>query len=232
MNNFFPLGILSIVLLLSGCKDRKENFDPGFGYYPVEVGDYKIYQVHKVNYQPNDTTVENFQIKELVAERFIINGEQRFRLERYKRNDDNFQWPPFPDSVWSVSVTSSKVIRIENNTRFVKLVFPVETGKSWNGNIENAGGEDLYFLRNVDKPYTLLSHSYPQTVTVEQSPNDSSTFLYKDYREEVFAKDIGMVARIKEMYEYKLKDNMTIDPACRIDVGLKYHEKLISYGRQ
>ena len=41
------------------------------------------------------------------------------------------------------------VIKIENNTRFIKLVFPVENGKIWNGNGQNNFGEDV--LRPAQK---------------------------------------------------------------------------------
>lgn len=231
MNKFFSILILAGAFFFSGCKDDEESYDPGYAYFPLEVGDYKIFDVQKNSYQPTDTTYENYQIKEVVAETFTINDELRYRLERFKRFNSTDPWPFAPDSVWSVAFSNSKVIKVENNIRLIKLIFPVENGRTWNGNAENVLGEDSYTLQDVAKPFTVPAQSFPNTATVLQSPNDSTTRLSKDYRAEVYAKDLGMIYKIKEVYEYKQSGGF-VNSDYKIDVGIKYYEKLSSYGKQ
>jgi hypothetical protein len=228
--NKLILYIFLASLFLTSCK-HDEEFDAGYKYYPISVGDYKIYQVQKISFQPNDTTFENFEIKELVSEEFTINGEKRFKLERYKRLDNTLPWPNSPDSVWSAAFSNSKVIRVENNVRIIKLVFPVENGLTWNANSENFLEPDDYTYKNISKPYTVLGQNFPKTTTVLQSPNDSSTRLYKDYRAEVFAENIGLVHKLKETYDYKQTGGVA-NFDFKIDVGIRYYERLTSYGHQ
>jgi hypothetical protein len=226
MNKFLPLLIFAGIIFLSSCKKDKEIYDPGYSFYPLEVGNWKIYQVKKISYQPYDTTFEDFEIKEIITEEFTINNEARFRVERFKRADSTLAWPATPDSIWSIANSKSKIVQVENNTRFVKITFPVEDNKSWNGNIENDLGADDYMYINVSKPYTVLSSTFPKTATVLQS-NDSS-LVDKDYRWEVYADEVGMIFKLKEMYEYK----QSCWKCGQIDEGIKYYERLISYGKQ
>jgi hypothetical protein len=219
--------------LTLSCKDKMEEFDYGYEYCPVSVGNYKIYNVEEIIYENSDTVILNYQIKEQVTELFNINGEDRYKLERFKRAADTVPWPIDPDSVWSIMLNKSRIIKIENNTRFIKLVFPVENGKEWDGNAENSRGEDLYYIKNVGKPYTVLSNTFSKTAKVVQ--NDDSTCISRDRRYEVYAENVGMIYRLKEIYE------LTDDPATNnaitkkcdyhyIDRGKKTVESLISYG--
>jgi hypothetical protein len=57
---------------------------------------------------------------------------------------------------------------------------------------------------------------------------DTSNIVDRDYRFEVFAKGIGLVYRLKEIYEY---DQATLG-SYDIESGFKYYESLNSYGKQ
>lgn len=232
MSKSFYVLILFSTFLYTGCKDKEEVFDPGYDYYPVSVGDYKVYNAQSVDFSPSDTIVENFEIKESVAEIFTINGETRYRLERYFRPNSSVAWPATPDSIWSVAVSKSKVVKVENNVRFVKLIFPIENGRTWNGNVENDWGADEYILKDLGKPFTLSSQTFENTVSVVQSPNDSSNYINKDFRMEVFSKGCGMIYKVKEVYDYKQNSDGTIDLNHKISDGIRYSEKLTSYGRE
>jgi hypothetical protein len=230
MNKLILFFFLAAVILTS-CKGDDEEFDAGYKYYPLTVGDYKIYQVKKISFQPNDTTYENFEIKELVSEEFTINGEKRFKLEIFKRLDNSLPWPETPDSVWSTVLSESKVIKIENNVRYIKLVFPIKNARTWDGNSENFLEADDYVFKDINRPYTVLYQNFPITATVLQSPNDSSTRLYKDYRAEIYAEKVGLVYKLIERYDYKQTGGVA-NFDFKIDVGVKHYERLTSYGHQ
>lgn len=214
--------------LLLSCRDKKQELDFGYNYFPLTEGDYRIYDVNMSTYSSSDTLTENFQIKELVSEKYTINGEERYRIERYQRNSPSDSWPPMPDSVWSAIVTSSRAVRIENNTRFVKLVFPVENGKQWNGNVENNYGEESYQMRDAGKSFTVLSTTYPKTVSVLH--NFDTSYVQRDYREEVFAENVGLIRKIREQYKYSQDPQDWL--LHKIVSGIKYEENLSSYGHQ
>jgi hypothetical protein len=227
MKNKLYIFILSVVLFAS-CKGKEETFDQGYDYYPIAKGNYKIYDVRFEDYSTSGTVTEDYQIKEIVTDTFTLNGELKYRIERFKRAISSDPWPETPDSVWTSVVFSSRIIKAENNVRFVKLTFPVENGKSWNGNAENDFGDDQYVLNSVGKSFTVNGQLYSKTATVLQSPNDSN-FVNKDYRKEVYAKGIGMIYKVKEIYEYEQGANWGL---YKIESGIKYYERLNSYGSQ
>ena len=212
------------------CKRDEKTFDQGYGYYPLTINHYKIYNVQKISYSILDTIYENYQIKEIITDTFTQGGRLKYRLERFKRNSASDAWPFTPDSVWTVFLGESKLVKTESNVPYIKLVFPVEKGVSWNGNGENAKGKDDYEYEWKEKNYTVNNHYFANTISVLQSPNDSNK-VKKDYRKEVFADGVGLIYKIKETYDYQQKDGAAV-PGYKIDNGIKYYERIESYGQE
>lgn len=227
MKNRF-IYILIFFTLLS-CKRKEETFDQGYSYSPLAIGNYKIYNVQKVTYISQKDSVESYQIKEIITDTITLGNELKYRLERYKRLTSTDSWPFTPDSVWTASIYPSMLIREESNIRYIKLIFPPANGKSWDGNAQNDFGEDDYVYQDVGKSYVVLNNNYSNTITVMQSPNDSN-IVNKDYRMEVYANNIGMICKVKETYVYSQQG--TDLGTYKIEEGIKYYERLVSYGKQ
>jgi len=226
MNKYFVLIVISVVLILS-CRKHTDTIDIGTGYYPIDTGRYYIYQIQQINYTVTDTIGDtlNYQLKEYYHNTISSSGELLYRIERYTRSSDTVQWPSQPDSgVFTVTLNNNLVIRTENNQPFVKMEFPVQANKQWNGNSYNTLGQDNYVMYPVNNPYNIGSTTYQNTLTVTQSNEQS--LVDKDYRIEVYAKGIGLIYQYDEVVQY---DQGQIGLYI-ISSGVIYNKKLVSYG--
>src|SRR5688500_18482520 len=64
--------ILAFVVV--SCDKSYVTPDPvarGLNFYPLEVGDYRIYAVKDIKYQHNEPTERNFQMREWVVDSFM-----------------------------------------------------------------------------------------------------------------------------------------------------------------
>ena len=69
-----------------------------------------------------------------------MNNETNYRIEEFKRTDSS-AWAI--NNVFSVKQTDTNTEKVENDLRFIKLVFPPKVDKTWNGHI---------YLDVVDQP--------------------------------------------------------------------------------
>lgn len=214
-------------LLIASCKPSEVVPDPailGYDYAPLDSGRFFIYNVVSVKYDPVNTVYDTFELKEEIAEAYQFGDEIRHVVKRFKREDSLSPWPSQPDSVWSISRDAYQLVKVENNIRFIKLIFPLEEGKRWNGNALNSSDEDDYQMERPGQPYSIDSDVYAETVKVVQ--NDNENKIDKDYRIEVYAKNIGLIYIEKEVVDY----DQTMIGAQVIVNGIKYIQKLKSYG--
>jgi hypothetical protein len=240
--------IIAFFGLLAGCStekvDDRNGSIIGLDYYPLEIGTYIIYDVKESIFRYNfdstrtDEIKTEYQLKEKVADSFIgASGETILRLERYKRPTENAEWQI--DSVWSVRKNNYNVVRKENNVDFVVLTFPVRTNNSWNGNMYNsreatAGrAEDIYTITQRGIDVTINSKKLKDCVVVLQ--NDDSTCLNVDFRQEIFARNIGLVYKVSRIYNFFYNTNRP-DLLCvapfRIEAGRKYYQSYLSHGKE
>jgi hypothetical protein len=235
--HFHILSLSFLILLFYSCRTKKIEPDGnliGYDYYPIETGLYYIYKVTDTIYKGVLNDQENYIdstyfIKEEIFTPITINDETKYQVYRYySKNATDFQ--DQPDSVWTVFNDRTKIIKAENNYRYIKLIFPPENKRTWDGNAENIFDEDIYTALNYRKPYRVGSGrdatTYDYTVTVLQE--DEQNLVNKDYRIEVYAQGVGLIYKKSIIVNYE----QPITPANRIDVGKKSELKLISYGRK
>lgn len=222
---FFISGIYS-------CKKDSETTPPdlGYEYFPDDVGKYIIYEVDSIGYDdflpsPPDTT--RYLLKEFVESIFIDNsGRPTMRIERYKKMYnpsvpyDSLPW--ILSDIWTANRTATTSEKVEENIRYIKLVFPVAKGKEWNGNVFNTLGQKEYEMTSIDKPATIGGLLFDSVITVTQYLQ--KTFIDTIIEEEKFAKHIGLI--------YKKQDSIYTggtNPVKRI--GRRFTQKIISYGK-
>ena len=218
------------ICFIIGCVSCKRNNDSvpaltGVEYFPTDIGRYWIYSVHEIKYNLNitDTT---YNRKDVINNAFISNNTLIYELYRFYKPTTAVDWPIQPDSVWTLSTNQNQIAIKENNIEFIRLVFPLSNGKTWDGNSKNINGPDLYEATNFEQPYTSGTKYYSATVNVNEK--HTLNFVFKDYRNRIYAKNIGMV--------YKKYDQVTYntDPANiglqKIDFGKIVEETLIAYG--
>lgn len=186
------LCLFGVFIMLFACNKTIEPDDKrlGYVYFPLEIGNYVVYEVDEKNYTILDSNRVFYQLKEVVTDTFTnLSGQKQFVLERYRRNNDLENWQI--DSVWSALRTGSQAIKFENNIPYVKLVFPVERNSIWNGNAYNDKDEQNYRIADFRKSRVFGDISLLNTIKVQMF-NDSS-LVTQLKREEVFAENIGMV---------------------------------------
>ncbi|MFZ5552107.1 MAG: hypothetical protein ACOZCO_03250 [Bacteroidota bacterium] len=186
--------ILIIFLVIASCKKEADPPNLGYTYFPLEVGRWAQYNVTEikvdtiVNYY--DTAI--YQLKEVIESQFIDNqGRPSFRIERFWRTADSLPWTM--KDVWFATRTNTMAEKVEEDERFVKMVFPVNADKEWNGNIYNTLPEWEYAYENLHKNTTVNSLSFDSTTTVLQ--RDNYNFIEYEYAYEIYAAGVGLIKK-------------------------------------
>jgi hypothetical protein len=146
-------------------------------------------------------------------------GRPTLRIERYKRSSDTSQW--IIKDVWFANRTASTAEKVEENIRYLKLIFPVKEGDEWNGNIYNTLDEWNYEVLEADAPYQAEFFLFDSAATVLQA--DAPTMIGRDYALEVYACGVGMV------YKKFIHQHFQMSPFKIID-GEDYSYTILSWG--
>lgn len=227
-NNLIFILIFSFLCSCTPTKEEPNLRNLGIDFYPLQENFFWEYDVKETIYTlVNTPVVLNYQIREELKELFIgLDNLPTYRYEKYKRNTSNDSW--VIDSTGFVQKNNSFVRKSNNNYTFIKLVFPLQEGKTWNGNTYNNLGATDFQMKDVRKSYQLdNSQNFSQTLKVFQV-NDSS-LIALNRRVEIYAEDVGMIEA-----SYK-KLNYCSTSACVgqgvIRFGNDYSQKLKRYGK-
>ncbi len=207
----------------SSCKKETAVPSPDeSALFPLDLGHYVVYNVDSVYYDDFQclTSVFKMQMRYTVADTFTDNeGRPSFRFDVHLRRTDSMPWQPH--QTFYVINTGSRLELVQNNLRYIKLIFPVREGQTWDGNafIPEADQDLQYFAgwkyryTNVDQDMTVDDQSFTNTVTVEQTDeqlNDPGTqpcaYAYKTFSKEAYSSGVGLI--------YREITHWTYDPQC------------------
>jgi hypothetical protein len=240
--NNFTIFILGLFLIFSCKKNDSDNTpDIGKDYFPIKVGSYIIYDVDSSFYDdfyiPTKVTTTQFQLKEKIQSIYYDNQNRpTARLERYIRTTSNMAWNL--KNVWSMNITSTTAERVEENVRFIKLVFPVKAKQIWNTNNQNTLEERILKYTSVDEPETIGNLSFNAVATTEYD-DGGEILTNREYNSEKFAKNIGLVYRKEIHIESQPNSSATAEELQlfyatpimdRITSGYQYSWTINSYG--
>lgn len=229
-----------------GCdKPLPEPIAPEtpYAFSPLKIGNYWEYAVDSIIYHEttgNDTTLW-FVREELIDTFYNLNGDLNYVIDRYRRKTDVDAWQL--TNTWSVMQVDGKMIRNENNLRFVKLVSPPLNDVQWDGNVYLGGLDDLpydeecnrliyyegwdYIYSNVNENYSIPDFDFENTITVEQFGD--SNLIWFDYAKEIYALDVGMV---EKTFKHYYTQDITC-PDCpweqRVQCGFSVYMRLTGY---
>jgi len=226
MNRVFTV----CLLLLLACSESTIEPDfqrTGEEYFPLEVGNYSIYNVESIEFDilgTIDTAV--FQLKSEVVDSFASqNGEITYIIHRHTRNTENDPWEF--QSAWSAYLNANQAVLIEENTPFLKITFPIENDRQWDGNRLNTLEQDDYVLDSLGSAYIAPNDTIENTLTIIQSDNQDF-IIQQDKRVEIYGLDIGLV------YKQSLLLSYCAEQICigleEIESGFSYTQKLVEYG--
>ena len=183
------------ILLLNACKkdvfDRSKR-ENGTSYVNQTLDYHFLYQVQEIIYDDffNKIDTFNYQILEINDTFFYDNLNQAvLRIERYKRINDSALWN-YHETV-SSRIDNYKYERNENNTKKVKLSFPITFETIWNANTFNSNNNTLVFYNEINVRKNIDNNWYDSVLVIKSDPIFNS--VGERYYEELYAKHIGLI---------------------------------------
>ncbi len=233
MNKISTFSFLLLLLMLAtnfGCSESTviEDLDEvvqGIEYFPLEIGKFISYQVDSTIFDVdgNLTAVINTTsfLKEEVSDTLRDNeGDLVYRIKRYVKS--NMEDPWVTKDIWVSKRTEFQAERVEENLRFIKMVFPLAEAATWNGNLYidertviPIAGESMEVFKNWSSELTLLGQPanvagqfFEDVTTISHA--DSENLIELRQVTEKYAKGIGLIS--KEMWILDTQDIAPTDP--------------------
>lgn len=208
--SFFTLSIICVVF--SSCLEENTNsLDTslfGYEYFPLEIGKYWLYQVDStiIDEGGAKTLMSTFYIREEVVDKFQNNlGEDVFVIQKSKSDipDGTF----LVTDAWSAELNEDYAVRTEENLRFVKLVFPIDKDRNWEGNQfdeltrVDVAGELIWVYKDWGDyrviadgiPVLANGKAYSDAVIIQQADFESDVELRQST--EYYAPNIGLIRK-------------------------------------
>jgi hypothetical protein len=241
--------ILTSVLIFSCKKTTIDPYDQGEDYFPGTVGSYVIYDVDSTYYDdffdPIKVVNVKYQLKEKIESIYADNeGRPTLKIDRYIKYYDSLT--PYADinwtlrNIWFVNKTESTLEKVENNVRYVKLIFPVKANVFWNLNNQNTINERKLSYVNIDITTTIDSTVYSSVLQTEYDDGDI-VLTNREYYTEKYAKNIGLIYKEEisvvsqpeeDISEEELQLFYSTPIIDRATAGYSYTWSISSYGSE
>ncbi|MEP1095773.1 MAG: hypothetical protein ABJG78_11730 [Cyclobacteriaceae bacterium] len=190
MKNIVRLAVFTILI---SCNQQLEvtNETLGYDYYPIVLGQYRIYDVEEIDYKLSGFDTMHYQLRETIFDSLVSPDQTSYLIRRDKRGDVTEKWKS--DSVWTATLTSNYLAISENSVPFMKLTFPVELGREWNGNSLNTKPEITYYYQPATEAIidSVVLDDHIRLIIEDIEPN----IVSQDERSEVYARGIGLVQK-------------------------------------
>ncbi|MEZ5047551.1 MAG: hypothetical protein R2831_11220 [Chitinophagaceae bacterium] len=207
--------LIVLFLLLSmatSCKRQTipfSNVKLGKDYVKIETGHFIDYELDSIIYDDFNLKTDTFRsiIRDEVGATFLDNqNRESFLIKRKVKDVINNAW--IEQSDYYVTLTESAYEVVDNNLRFIKLIFPVKESIKWDGNayLPTALNPELqwydgwsYQYLNVNNVWSNQALSFPNTVIIKQADfnegnaSDPLAYSAKTFSQEIYAKNVGMV---------------------------------------
>lgn len=193
------ISLLIILSILSSCNETKEIGPEvlGYDFYPINAGEYKIYDVKEIRYQISGFDTSYYQLRETIFDSIPALDQITYLIRRDIRASESEEWES--DSLWTATRTANYLSITENNIPFIKLTFPVTLGREWDGNSLNSRGEVTYYYQTLENP-AIDSVSIDNHIRVIiENIEENVTGI--DLKSEVYVRDVGLVE--KDYLTYK-----------------------------
>ncbi len=221
MRALIPSTLITLTIFcLLACNERviqEPNLDFGYDYFPLELGDFWEYEVDSFIYRPGQNggvAIDSVQaqLREMVVDTFRDNANLlNFIVEQYTRRSKEDIWQI--RNVLRLARNEEQAYRIEDNLRFLKMVFPPKPESSWPGTnyfdefiaIPVAGG-DIEVFKGWES--TILSRegswksgdlNFEEVLEIEIA--DFNTFIERREGKEYYAKGVGLISRSLTIFD-------------------------------
>jgi hypothetical protein len=187
--------VLSALIFLFSCAKDAETVVPetSSAYAGLAVGKYVIFDVDSIAYDDFDASIDttSYQVKETVDSKFTdLEGDDAFKIIRYRRDSTSQNW--FIIDIWTSKISLTNFQKNEENSNYVKLIFPVRADKTWDGNSRNGNSTQEYRYTAVHQAQVIGGNALTEVLTVLQFDSPEK-LIRPSFFEERYAKGIGMV---------------------------------------
>jgi hypothetical protein len=222
----------SLIVACSTNSLSPSDLNSSEAYFPLEKGNFIIYDVHQIDYTFVDGTIDRkYQLREWVKDTLTLqDGQLAYQLERAVRTDTTIDiWTV--DSIWVAYKNKTQAVRYESSVPFIKLIFPIKRNSNWNGNQLNNNLPDIvenWKVTNFEAEKIINDRKFGKTITINHRSDSSCRGKYN--KEETYAQGIGLVYKTYTNFTYEETDP-PCTPPFKIEVGRFYEEKFRRSGR-
>lgn len=238
-----PVRLLSLLFLfllaLTACDEEPDTFpaDLGYAYYPLEVGQTRVYQVDSIIYDVATGGISadssSSFLREVVTEvRENERGDSVYTIQRSYRDSVGRPWQPLKVFTETFERQENRIIRTEDNLQFIQMVFPVRENRDWNGNVffdefvtVSVGGESVEMFKGWDYEYertdldtSFLGTSYSEVVHLVKADTDPFNLIETRQADEYYAPGVGLIARDLEILDTQCEACCNFDNLLCLDL--------------
>lgn len=238
----YTWGLLTATLVAAtiwlGSCNKEDDFvaDFKYEYFPTDSGRYVIYDVDSIVFNSffipplKDTT--RFQVREVYTDEFVDGeGNRMRRIERFRRNDTLASWQL--TDVWYAGIVNNRAIWVEENLRYMKLVFPPKGNSTWSGNQYITITEGIEFLEDweykitaLDVPNTINGMAFDSTLTIVLA-DDTASVIERITATETYAKGVGLIYKD---WQWLKKQNVAVPFPQGTEDGFIVRMRIKEYG--
>jgi len=257
MKKFNPLFFFTLVVItLVSCESQKddladarfrEKLNEAYRYYPLHVGSSWTYSIDSIYYSDNLGKIEIDTVRgtyrETLTDTFRTEGGALvYRCIKEKQDPVTSGWNTL--RVYSLTFSERQLVRTEENTPLIDLVFPLEQRSSWdpcayidaNANYLVRGKviqlfkdwPSAYIDRIYNEEYLGAQRDMVEIVDVRP---DENIILYQSSRRK-YAKDLGLVYK-EQVFFTTQRTELAGEPwEEKAEIGFKAYQTLIDYKKE
>lgn len=215
--SFFAIAIVFTAIIFISCSsdDSPAEFDSGVGYFPLTENSWYEYELDSIIFNDfdNSETLKQWDLRVEIGDTITDGeGDELIKLNRYLKPRNSTEAYEF-DRVWFVKLNNGRLETFEDNLHFIKLIFPITAGKTWEGNqFINPQGNDnpntsTQFYNNWDYQYntvgeaaTVQGENFSEVTHVRQvnefgGPGAINHFVADEW----YAKHVGLIKKRMEI---------------------------------
>jgi hypothetical protein len=214
--------IFLLTLVFTTCKKdlyETQKREIGLEYVNQTQGHSIVYEVEEITFDDFTNTSDTLQYQIMTKnDTFYFDNTFKnvLRHEKYKRLNDSDLWY-FQEAYYS-KLNEEKYEVIENNTRYIKLSFPISSDAFWNSNAFNIDNNSFVYYATIKGKTSINQTHFQNIVTIKFDPIINS--VRERIYEETYAKDIGLIKMNKAFIE---KNNNTLR-GYKLKYSYLYHE--------
>jgi hypothetical protein len=190
---------LAALLLIgfNACKTNGDdmdvpNYEDGSKYYPLDSGMVRLYLVDSIAFDDNAGTIDTFRFvleEEIIGNIYGQFQEPHVVIKRSVKKEMSQIWEPRASLF--VLRTPNNLQVVEENNRFVKLVFPLGNANTWNGNMFNNLGRRNYLLQFKEQAIITADMAFTDCAQIQEA--NIKNAIEEVFVRSVYAANVGLV---------------------------------------